>query len=323
MSKDNNKNKTDGDDSPGQQKETINAGKKLQRLRIENGWHIEDISKETKISKSNLRAIETADYSNLPADTFTRGLLTIYSDYLGADTRHIVTQFFQERNDSQQGTKQFRQKKTNQLLSPKTMAEPSHISSATVAGIILVIILAIFITYCFYTSWNPFSSFTNKENPLQAVMKNVLPEKVPDTKTNKTDLTPAKTKISKASPPALEVVMQPASTNSKNKQSRIEKTIVPNLPEQKQKELHFINNYILQAHFTKDTQVESITDEVEVIQRSFKKGAEFQWKAKKSLTLIFNLQDSANLNLNNEKINFPLPENGQLILRIPEAILDQ
>ena len=134
-----------------------NAGKYLRKLRTDKGLSTKEISEITRISDVNLNAIESQEFESLPADTFTRGFITIYADFLGADTPWIVARFMEERESSRSSEKKSRVKQSRKILTAKTLAEPSQVSSITMAGILLVIIIVLFTGFCLYTSWNPFS----------------------------------------------------------------------------------------------------------------------------------------------------------------------
>ncbi len=350
MSKDDITNNAERNNPQGQKDDSISTGNYLQRLRIENGLHIDDISKITKISTSNLRAIENCDYANLPADTFTKGLLVIYAKHLGVDNEEIVSQFFQERNQKQSYTRQTKTKNTGRFLAPKIMAEPSHVSSASVAGIILLVIVVLFTTYCFYTSWNPLSSLTNRTDTIQSMMKNIFPAKEIAKPLVTLQPKPSKPASPKSTEPVLEIVKQPSAVIAKKigkkpkkkppvetKNQVIEpksettdqvvekKAATSNLVMEKkvEKENPGAQLYTLTAYFLRNTEVQSIADEREPEKQTFRKGNKYEWNAKQSLTLIFSTQDSAELQLNGRLISFPQPENGHLILRVPEVMLDQ
>lgn len=54
---------------------------------------IREISETTKISTRFLEAIETGDFSSLPAPVFTRGFIREYATYLGLDPEDIVDRY--------------------------------------------------------------------------------------------------------------------------------------------------------------------------------------------------------------------------------------
>lgn len=152
------------------------TGQYLQKLRTEKGLTIKDVVQATRISEINLNAIESQDFSTLPADTFTRGFLAMYARYLGLDPKEIVHNFLEERDGRKVGGRKNRAKHTGKILAPKTLAEPSHFSSVTAAFILLIIIILLFTAFCFYTSWNPFSFMTGKNKSLQSFLMSVVPQ---------------------------------------------------------------------------------------------------------------------------------------------------
>lgn len=152
------------------------VGSHLQFLREEKGLSIEDVADVTKISASNLRAMENQQYDLLPADTFTRGHLTIYGEFLGVDGKQLALRFLTERDEKHSPGKRNKRNfdSNGRNLIPKKLAEPSHIPSATVAVLLLFCIVASFTTFCIYTSWNPFSYFTNTTKQFSASMMEVF-----------------------------------------------------------------------------------------------------------------------------------------------------
>ena len=137
-------------------------GIRLQLLRDQKGLSIQEVSEETHISSSNLKAIEGENYDQLPADTFIRGLITIYGNFLGIDGAEAARIFLRERDQSQPRRKRHRPGGVGHSLSPKKLAEPSHVSSATIASILLLLIVVSFTAFCLYTGWNPFAYFLDK-----------------------------------------------------------------------------------------------------------------------------------------------------------------
>jgi cytoskeletal protein RodZ len=137
-------------------------GVRLQLLREQKGLSVQEVFEETHISSSNLKAIEGDNYDQLPADTFTRGLITIYGNFLGIDGAEAARIFLQERDQSQPRDRKNRPGGPGHSLRPKKLAEPSHVSSATVASILLLLIVVSFTAFCLYTGWNPFAYFLDK-----------------------------------------------------------------------------------------------------------------------------------------------------------------
>lgn len=144
--------------------EHLPIGKLLRQMREKKALTIYDISEETNISSSNLTSVELGNYDDLPADTFIRGQIVIYANFLGLDGKEAARLFFEERTQCLTGHEggPFSRKKRG--LSTKELAEPTHISSATWAISLLALIIIFLSFFSWYTGWNPFASFL-KNNP--------------------------------------------------------------------------------------------------------------------------------------------------------------
>jgi flagellar biosynthesis protein FlhG len=69
--------------------ETEFTGKLLAKVREAQGIEIDEIARRTKISAAHLRAIETEDYSSLPALVYTRGFVQQFARYLQLDPSQV------------------------------------------------------------------------------------------------------------------------------------------------------------------------------------------------------------------------------------------
>lgn len=139
------------------------VGEQLKQLRQDKSLTLAEVAASTKISCANLQAIEAMEYDKLPADPFTRGQIVLYGTFLGMDGRLAADHFFTERDGGKKKQVSFLQKSlTNQSLAPKKLAEPTHMSSAAIAGILLLLIVCSFTAFCLYFSWNPIAILTDK-----------------------------------------------------------------------------------------------------------------------------------------------------------------
>jgi cytoskeletal protein RodZ len=149
------------------------VGLRLKILRTSREFSIDHVSEITHISRSNIRAIEEEMFENLPADTFVRGLVSIYGDFLGIDGAAAAKEFIEER-DRQLPRGRRNRYGSGRSLRPKKLAEPSHVSSATVASILLIFIVASFSAFCVYSGWNPFSYFLEQKEQAPAPLSEVI-----------------------------------------------------------------------------------------------------------------------------------------------------
>lgn len=66
-------------------------GERLKKVRIDKGYSIEQVSRETNIARRYLRALEEEDFSAFPGETYLVGFLHNYAQYLGLDSEEMVT----------------------------------------------------------------------------------------------------------------------------------------------------------------------------------------------------------------------------------------
>jgi cytoskeletal protein RodZ len=68
----------------------IGVGALLRAARLEQGATLEEVARVTRISKSQLTAIEDGDVAKLPAMAYVRGFVRIYGGYLGLSADHLL-----------------------------------------------------------------------------------------------------------------------------------------------------------------------------------------------------------------------------------------
>jgi len=95
-------------------------GEYLRVERLTRGISLEQISADTKITMSMLRAIEEGDIGELPAPVFTKGFLRAYAERIGLDPDAVIVEYQDliENADARQETME----KFHQRLRP----EPSR-----------------------------------------------------------------------------------------------------------------------------------------------------------------------------------------------------
>lgn len=76
-------------------------GAKLKETRERKGVTIEQVSRETNISKSYLQALEDEQFEVFPGEPYLLGFLRNYSDYLGLDPKEQVNHFRNARIQEQ------------------------------------------------------------------------------------------------------------------------------------------------------------------------------------------------------------------------------
>jgi len=69
------------------------SGPALRRIRETLGIDLNEISRRTKISGTNLRLIEEENYGRLPALVYLKGFIREYARYLGLDALRVVEDY--------------------------------------------------------------------------------------------------------------------------------------------------------------------------------------------------------------------------------------
>jgi cytoskeletal protein RodZ len=73
--------------------ENLTLGQYLRKEREKRGFSIEQVASATKIGVRQLHALESDQYSDLPAKPFIRGFVTSYSRFVGLDHKEVLTHF--------------------------------------------------------------------------------------------------------------------------------------------------------------------------------------------------------------------------------------
>ncbi len=71
----------------------INIGQILKTTRENKNFDIEDVSAATSIRKLYLVAIEENNFSAIPGEVFTKGIIRTYGNFLGVDGQALVEQY--------------------------------------------------------------------------------------------------------------------------------------------------------------------------------------------------------------------------------------
>src|SRR6185312_9667145 len=72
------------------------VGEQLRTAREAKGLSLEDVAAQTRIPQRHLASIETADWDNLPAPTYTIGFAKSYASTVGLDRTEIGDQLREE-----------------------------------------------------------------------------------------------------------------------------------------------------------------------------------------------------------------------------------
>ncbi|MDD5340883.1 MAG: helix-turn-helix domain-containing protein [Patescibacteria group bacterium] len=111
-------------------------GHVLKRYREEAGLKIEQVEKDTKISKRMILALENDDHAILPEDLYAKNLIKSYAEYLSLDYNKLLNLFNKGReiNKGANLEKQKVQGETKVYMTPQLFRY-------VVMGIILLVLL--------------------------------------------------------------------------------------------------------------------------------------------------------------------------------------
>lgn len=121
--------------------EKLTLGDYLKQARKDKGVTIDEISRETNISKRYLTALEDNDYSLFPADTYILGFLTTYADALEIDREFITNLFYKQMRIEQDAP--LEQLVGLQKHAPVKLNMPMIGAVAGVILLVLIIVIAI------------------------------------------------------------------------------------------------------------------------------------------------------------------------------------
>lgn len=80
------------------------VGDCLKEKRLELGWSLEDVQRQTKIQKEFLKAIETGDFNIINNNTTAKGFLRNYALCLGLAPESVLAIFRRDYSENQVGT---------------------------------------------------------------------------------------------------------------------------------------------------------------------------------------------------------------------------
>ena len=114
------------------------VGEQLRKAREATGLSLEDIAAQTRIPQRHLASIETADWDNLPAPTYTIGFAKSYAGAVGLDRTEIGNQLREEM-----GGQRFASNSTDvfEPADPRRTMPRGLVLGAIAAVIVLIVLM--------------------------------------------------------------------------------------------------------------------------------------------------------------------------------------
>ena len=106
-------------------------GDRLKESREKQNYSLEQIARDTRISKRYLEALEEEDFTVFPGETYLIGFLRNYTQYLGLDANEFVALYRNIKIQEQPIP-------MDELIHGKTQSSPLPIILGILVGIILL-----------------------------------------------------------------------------------------------------------------------------------------------------------------------------------------
>ncbi len=292
--------------------EDTSLGHFLRKTRINQGFDLQTISEETKISPKNLQSIEDGAFSALPAEAFTRGFYSLYAKILSLDTGEVLERYEQEK-ESQPNYQKI------QATPPGTMAKQIGTMADRPAGIpfsffglIFFFLLACGALICWYFSWNPATFLSEKLRTFQQPETEQILETTnnPVPQTPLFEITQVKKKPETGSDPP--GIVSPVTTAATAPPS--EKRALQQPPPEK-------NRYFIKATFEEKSKVALSFDDNPLRVLVFNKGDTAIWRANKKFTITLPAKTRTRLTLNDVPLAIPQSDSPTVTINIPESLL--
>jgi cytoskeletal protein RodZ len=116
-------------------------GNSLREARVRQGLEYSDVERVTKVRPKYLRALEEEQFETLPAQTYVKGFLRTYAEFLGLDGQLYVDEY-NSRYVSREEDVPFRPRRSNSGRARSRRTESSVVLGALI-GIAVVFALVI------------------------------------------------------------------------------------------------------------------------------------------------------------------------------------
>ena len=138
------------------------VGDILHKERVTKRITLDTISKDLKLNVKYIKAIESSNFKDLPADPYIRVYLRSIANYLMLDSDEILKKFFQEKGISSTDLDKERTDKLQVDIDRSKVSKAAAVSEKTIDPKIWVIILFIIVVIVIL------GSLSNKNNWLQS-----------------------------------------------------------------------------------------------------------------------------------------------------------
>ncbi|MBW1635017.1 MAG: helix-turn-helix domain-containing protein [Deltaproteobacteria bacterium] len=123
---------------------------------------LESIADETKITITNLKAMEEDNFDSLPPEAFARGFYSLYAKKLNLDPREILHSYSQEKSHHPAAKEQPSPPPNKLAPQVRNLARRPTTIPLSYTGLIILLLLLTGAFLSWYFSWNPASYLSEK-----------------------------------------------------------------------------------------------------------------------------------------------------------------
>ena len=295
--------------------EYASLGEYIRETRMKLGFDLMMVAEETKIPPKSLRAIEDNDFNALPAEAFTRGFYTLYAKMLSLDPEDVLQMYTQER------PKQSKPGNISTLTASKmaqevgSMAERPSFMPFSFLGLILLVSLLFGGFLCWLFSWNPAIFLSHKLRNLEQNTQQI--EQILESRLDKTTPEPAVETTQLQTPQNTYQNLFDLPSPSNAAASVIKSDIADNFTTAPA----LSSKYLVNAKFTKRTELTLAIDELPNRVLIFNKGESVAWHANDKVVITLPARNGIMLSLNDIPLELPQQHKGSITISLPEYIL--
>lgn len=284
--------------------EQESLGDYLRKTRLDRGLDIEQISNETKIPASIIRAMENDDHALLPAPAFSRGFYHLYAKTLSIKQEELLKRCKDTPNHPLNDSKP--QSPQHLKYDATNLAQKPPLPFFSIFAGMLVLLFVAFAAICWFFSWNPAEYLSKQLRKLDTSQPQI------EQTTEQTFVTPEEPVQTQ---PSIAIQQAPSEPIINQPEAQV-------LPVQKLTDTEpILTGYKLEGTFAVQTDLTITVDDGRPEKMKISAGETKIWNAAQSIVIELESTSGVKLNLN-EDIPITLPQGQTATIAIPEYFFE-
>lgn len=292
---------------------TQTLGEFLKSIREKSNLSLKEAQDSTKITLVILKAIESDDFSSMPAEAFCRGFYVMYAKFLKLDHEEILSRYLEARNLPPAASQVYTTPPVKKGAEFRNYAEPSPISPLMSSIFAFFILLGIIIGGCLYFQWNPIDYLNSK---LDSIQTSSQPESISTELPAAVEIIPAPTLELEP-----EVLSEVAAAEQLNEHT-VDESIVAQEEAVIAEGITTPAAYHLEITFHNNGTLTVTLDNGFLIDKQFQEDQTLQWEVNESIVLNMPEFVEATILMNGIEIPLPDTKDGRRLLSLPEDLLN-